>query len=44
MLASATIEGCMHNLPDTLDGWLNYCESLHPRNIEIGLERVGEVA
>ena len=34
----------MHNLPDTLDGWLNYCESLHPRNIEMGLERVGEVA
>lgn len=36
--------GCMHNLPDTLDGWLSYCESLHPRNIEMGLERVGEVA
>ncbi|QNP49290.1 bifunctional tetrahydrofolate synthase/dihydrofolate synthase [Diaphorobacter aerolatus] len=34
----------MHNLPDTLDGWLSYCESLHPRNIEMGLERVGEVA
>jgi dihydrofolate synthase/folylpolyglutamate synthase len=28
----------------TLDGWLRHCEQLHPKNIAMGLERVGEVA
>ncbi|MDN5937536.1 MAG: bifunctional tetrahydrofolate synthase/dihydrofolate synthase [Salinisphaera sp.] len=30
--------------PATLDEWLHWQESLHPRSIELGLERVGEVA
>lgn len=28
----------------TLEGWLSHCERLHPQNIELGLERVREVA
>ena len=28
----------------TLEGWLRHCEQLHPRNIEMGLDRVREVA
>ena len=28
----------------TLDGWLGWQETLHPQAIELGLERVGEVA
>ncbi|AVP57517.1 bifunctional tetrahydrofolate synthase/dihydrofolate synthase [Pulveribacter suum] len=28
----------------TLSDWLHHCEQLHPKNIEMGLERVGEVA
>ncbi|CAG1017303.1 dihydrofolate synthase / folylpolyglutamate synthase [Burkholderiaceae bacterium] len=27
-------------LPDTLDGWLARCERLHPKEIDLGLERV----
>jgi len=35
----------MHNtLPDTLDGWLAWCERLHPQTIALGLERVRRVA
>lgn len=30
--------------PDTLSGWLAYIEALHPKTIEMGLGRVGEVA
>ncbi|KAF1049491.1 bifunctional tetrahydrofolate synthase/dihydrofolate synthase [Xylophilus sp.] len=30
--------------PHTLEDWLAYCERLHPKNIELGLERVREVA
>ena len=30
----------MKNLPD----WLAYCEQLHPKNIDMGLERVRMVA
>jgi len=33
----------MKNLPDTLDGWLHYCEHLHPHTIEMGLDRVALV-
>jgi dihydrofolate synthase/folylpolyglutamate synthase len=29
---------------DTLQGWLDHCERLHPKNIDMGLERVREVA
>ena len=29
---------------DTLEGWLAHCERLHPHTIEMGLERVSEVA
>ena len=29
---------------DTLEGWLDHCERLHPKNIDMGLERVREVA
>ena len=28
----------------SLEGWLAHCESLHPHNIDMGLERVSEVA
>lgn len=31
-------------LPTTLSGWLAYIEALHPKTIEMGLGRVGEVA
>lgn len=27
-------------MPETLAGWLEYLETLHPKNIELGLERV----
>ncbi len=33
----------MHTLPDTLDGWLRYCEQLHPHTIDMGLDRVAQV-
>lgn len=33
----------MHIPPQTLEGWLRHCEQLHPKNIDMGLERVGEV-
>lgn len=28
----------------TLEGWLRHCEQLHPQNIDMGLDRVAEVA
>lgn len=31
-------------LPTTLEAWLSHCERLHPKNIEMGLDRVREVA
>ena len=34
----------MHTTIHTLEGWLAHCERLHPHNIDMGLERVGEVA
>ena len=34
----------MQILPQTLQGWLAHCERLHPKNIDMGLARVGEVA
>ena len=35
----------MHaNPPVTLQDWLAHCERIHPQTIEMGLERVGEVA
>ena len=34
----------MHTKIHTLEGWLRHCEQLHPRNIEMGLDRVREVA
>ncbi len=30
-------------MPDTLAGWLTYLESLHPKTIALGLDRVAEV-
>lgn len=30
-------------MPDTLAGWLDYLERLHPKTIELGLDRVGRV-
>lgn len=30
--------------PNTLDGWLAHCEQLHPKAIDMGLERVRTVA
>ncbi|CAM3384967.1 bifunctional tetrahydrofolate synthase/dihydrofolate synthase [Paracidovorax anthurii] len=29
---------------DTLDGWLAHCERIHPKTIDMGLDRVREVA
>jgi dihydrofolate synthase/folylpolyglutamate synthase len=34
----------MHTQFDTLNGWLGHCERLHPKNIDMGLDRVREVA
>ena len=34
----------MQTTHNTLDDWLRHCEQLHPRNIDMGLERVREVA
>ena len=34
----------MTTLPNTLPEWLAYCEQLHPKNIDMGLERVRAVA
>ena len=34
----------MQTKPHTLEGWLRHCEQLHPRNIDMGLDRVAEVA
>src|SRR6218665_903751 len=44
MSGSATIPGCMHTNIHSLAGWLGHCERLHPRAIDMGLERVREVA
>jgi len=40
----ATIRGSMHTPLHTLDDWLAHCERLHPKNIDMGLDRVREVA
>jgi len=32
-----------NHLPNTLTGWLEYIEALHPKSIEMGLERVRKV-
>jgi len=34
----------MKTLPNTLPEWLAHCEQLHPKNIDMGLERVRAVA
>lgn len=34
----------MQTKPHTLEGWLRHCEQLHPLNIDMGLDRVSEVA
>ena len=34
----------MHTKIHTLEGWLAHCERLHPHSIDLGLQRVGEVA
>src|SRR5665647_785554 len=34
----------MKTEPKTLDQWLAHCERLHPKNIDLGLERVRRVA
>ena len=34
----------MKTEPQTLDQWLAHCEQLHPKNIDMGLERVQAVA
>ena len=44
---SATIRACMKNHPpepQTLADWLGFCEQLHPKAIDMGLERVKAVA
>ncbi len=40
----ATIHPCMTTDFKTLDEWLAYCEQLHPKAIDMGLERVRSVA
>ena len=44
MAAWVTIPACMHTTLTTLEDWLRHCEQLHPRNIDMGLDRVREVA
>ena len=44
MRASATIHRSMNTPPTTLADWLAHCERLHPKNIDMGLDRVREVA
>ena len=34
----------MRAVMQTLDDWLAHCERLHPKHIELGLERVRAVA
>ncbi|SFD96234.1 bifunctional tetrahydrofolate synthase/dihydrofolate synthase [Paracidovorax konjaci] len=34
----------MQSTFDTLDGWLAHCERIHPKTIDMGLDRVSEVA
>jgi dihydrofolate synthase/folylpolyglutamate synthase len=34
----------MQTPPHTLDEWLAHCERLHPKNIDLGLDRVRAVA
>ena len=34
----------MQTTPTTLEDWLRHCEQLHPRNIDMGLDRVRAVA
>ncbi len=41
---SATISILMKTLMNTLPDWLAHCEQLHPKNIDMGLERVRTVA
>ena len=43
MAGSATIAGSMQTYPQTLQGWLEHCERLHAKNIDMGLARVGLV-
>lgn len=33
-----------HSLPTNLEAWLNYIEALHSKDIELGLQRVSDVA
>lgn len=33
----------VHQLPNSLASWLSYLETLHPKTIAMGLDRVGEV-
>ena len=40
----ATIRALMKTPLNTLSEWLAYCEQLHPKNIDMGLERVRAVA
>ena len=44
----ATIQAAMNNTlptpPQNLDAWLAYCEQLHPKVIDMGLDRVKAVA
>ncbi len=41
---SATIGLRMNSQPQTLDQWLLHCEQIHPKAIDLGLERVRQVA
>ncbi len=41
---SATIKAPMKTQPQTLSDWLAYCEQLHPKSIDLGLDRVRAVA
>ena len=42
-MACATMRACMEQLK-TLEDWLAHCERLHPKSIDMGLERVQAVA
>jgi dihydrofolate synthase / folylpolyglutamate synthase len=41
---SATMLTLMKQPPQNLDEWLAHCEQLHPKNIDMGLDRVKTVA
>ena len=42
--SEVTIHTMNKNRLQTLPDWLHYCESIHPKVVDLGLSRVGSVA